>query len=62
MESAGEGMFIYAKLEPYVAQYREQVNPFAFRNAEWMATNSETAKGVLELFRKRVATTLAAQG
>lgn len=62
MESCGEGMFIYAKMEPHIAQYREQINPLAFRNAEWIATNSDAAKRVLELFRKRVATTLAAQG
>jgi hypothetical protein len=61
MESCGEGMYLFAKMEPYVAQYREQINPIAFRNAEWIATNSAAAKRSLELYRKRVETGLAAR-
>ena len=59
MESCSEGMYVYAKVEPYVAQYREQVNPRAFLNAEWVATHSETAKRELERYRRRVQAQLA---
>jgi hypothetical protein len=59
MESCGEGMFLFAKLEPYVAEYRERISPLAFRNAEWISKNSPAALVVLDLFRKRVESTLA---
>lgn len=60
IESCGEGMFLFAKIEPYLAEYRERVSPLAFRNAEWISKNSEGAQLALGLFRKRVETTLAA--
>ncbi len=60
MESCGEGIFLYARIEPYLPQLRE-VNPFAFRNAEWVVTNSDRGKALLELFRARVKTLLAAR-
>lgn len=59
MESCSEGMYVYAKMEPWVASYREQVNPRAFLNAEWIATHSETARRELERYRKRVQARLA---
>lgn len=60
MESCGEGIFLYARIEPYLTQLRE-INPFAFRNAEWVVTHSERGKALLELFRARVQATLAAR-
>lgn len=59
MESCGEGLFLYARMEPYVAQYREKVRPTGFRNAEWIVTHSEAARSLLEHFRKRVEKALA---
>ena len=38
VENSGEGMLLYAKCQPYVERYREEVSPFAFRHAEWAAT------------------------
>lgn len=61
MESCGEGMFLFAKVEPYLAEYRERISPLAFRNAEWISKNSPAALTVLELFRKRVDVALAAK-
>ena len=60
MESCGEGILLYAKVEPYLAQLRA-FNPFLFQNAEWIVAHSERAAKLLELYRKRVATALAAQ-
>jgi hypothetical protein len=60
MESCGEGIFLYARIEPYLDKIRE-LNPFAFRNAEWVVTNSERGKALLELYRKRVQALLAAR-
>lgn len=54
LESCGEGLFLYARVEPYLKVLRE-INPFAFLNAEWVANNSVRGKAALELFRKRIA-------
>jgi hypothetical protein len=59
LESCGEGLFLYARMEPFIKQLRE-TQPFAFLNAEWVAANSPRAKGAMELFRKRVAARAAA--
>jgi hypothetical protein len=60
MESCGEGIFLYARVEPYLVHLRE-LNPFSFRNAEWIVTNSERGAALLELYRKRVKAALAAR-
>lgn len=55
LESTGEGLLLYARIEPWLAEYREHVNPIAFRNAEWVANETEMGRQVMERFRKRVA-------
>jgi hypothetical protein len=60
MESSGEGLLLFTRIEPWLAQYREQVgNPLAFRNAEWIANHSELGRLVAERFRKRMQAHLA---
>lgn len=54
LESNGEGMFVYAKFEPYIEQMREQWNPGAFAKAEWVAKSGELADKILSNFRKRI--------
>jgi hypothetical protein len=54
LESNGEGMFVYAKFEPYIGQMREQWNPRAFEKAEWVAQSGELAEKILTNFRKRI--------
>jgi hypothetical protein len=61
MESCGEGLYLYARMEPYVAQYREKIRANGFRNAEWIVAHSEYAKTLLEHYRARVQATLAAK-
>ena len=58
LESNGEGMFLFAKVEPWLEDYRREVSPLAFRNAEWVAKNTDGGAERLALFRKRVATML----
>lgn len=62
LESCGEGLFLYTRVEPYVTKLREVQNPFAFLNAEWVASTSPRAKAALEVFRKRLAARAAAAG
>jgi hypothetical protein len=61
MESNGEGLLVFAKVEPHLAQYRKDVSPLAFQNAGWVATSTERGRKVLEIFRKRVQAQLAAK-
>lgn len=54
MESNGEGMLLYAKVQPWVGELREKVNPRAFINAEWVATQTEAGKRVFAIFEGRM--------
>ena len=58
-ENKGEGLFLFARVEPYLAQVRAAGNPRAFRNAEWIATETEMGRSILATFRARVAKALA---
>ena len=63
LESNGEGLLLYTRIEPWLAEYRERAgNPLAFRNAEWVANETEMGRTIAEPFRKRVRATLAAAG
>lgn len=62
MESNGEGLLLFSRIEPWLAEYRAQVNATGFRNAEWVATQTETGRQIAERFRKRMQATLAAKG
>jgi len=53
VESSSEGIFVYAKAEPYLTQIREN-NASYFVNAEWVVKHSETARQALERYRARV--------
>jgi hypothetical protein len=54
VENNGEGLLLYARIEPYLAAFRQAASPRAFRNAEWVAANSETGRMLMESYRARV--------
>ena len=58
-ENTGEGLLLFAKLEPYLEDFRKEYSPLAFRNAEWMVETSPEARQRMKLFRKRIAEMLA---
>ncbi|HEY0928841.1 MAG TPA: hypothetical protein VGE27_02885 [Gemmatimonas sp.] len=60
LESNGEGLLLFSRIEPWLEEYRTQVNANGFRNAEWVATNSEMGRAIAERFRKRMQAQLAA--
>lgn len=60
LESNGEGLILYTKVEPWLAEYRAQINPIAFRNAEWVAKETEMGRLLAERFRARVRASRAA--
>ncbi len=53
MESNGEGLLLYIKVEPYLPQLRKDLSALAFVNSEWVTVNTVRGKLLLELFRKR---------
>ncbi len=60
-ENTGEGLFLYAKIEPHLRAFRKQLSPTAFRNSEWLVRKSPVAQERMKLFKQRVAAKLAAQ-
>lgn len=54
MESNGEGLFLFARMEPYVEALRREVAPFVYLNAEWVARETQRGRAQLEVFRARV--------
>ncbi|MGH7510199.1 MAG: DUF4760 domain-containing protein [Gemmatimonadales bacterium] len=54
VENNEEGLFLYARVEPYLDAIRRAGWPRAFRNAEWVVANCETGKMLMEGYRARV--------
>ena len=54
VESNREGMLLFAKVAPYLEQFRKEFSPTAFRNAEWVATQTDVGRTAFALFEKRV--------
>lgn len=61
MESNGEGLFFFAKVAPYLEQFRTEVSPTAFTNTEWIIKNSAVARQRFEMVEKRVKQMVASQ-
>ncbi|MEW5917387.1 MAG: hypothetical protein AB1762_13335 [Gemmatimonadota bacterium] len=61
LESCGEGLYLFAKVKPYLERFRSEVNPLAFQNTEWVSTNTKRGQLLAERFGKRVASALAAR-
>jgi len=59
LESNGEGLFLFARIEPYLAAIRAATSPRAFSKAEWVANSSDLGKAILDTFRARVKKRLA---
>ena len=54
VENNGEGLFLYARIEPYLAAIRQASSPRAFRNAEWVVAHCEAGKSLMESYRPRI--------
>lgn len=55
LESTGEGMVLYAKMEPYIADVRALKTGVQFHNAEWVATQTDAGQKLMERLRPRYA-------
>jgi hypothetical protein len=54
VENTTEGLFLYAKVLPFLPRFRKEVSATAFRNAEWITTQCETGKQRLEMVQGRI--------
>lgn len=61
MESNGEGLLLFAKIHPWLADLRRDVNPAAFRHSEWAATHTQEGRRLFELFLGRIAKVMEAR-
>ncbi|MEO7921532.1 MAG: hypothetical protein ABIT01_18875 [Thermoanaerobaculia bacterium] len=55
LESNGEGFLLFAKVFPYLEQYRKDISPYAFTNAEWATKECVYGRKVFAMFQARVA-------
>jgi hypothetical protein len=61
VENNGEGIFLYAKVKPFIARWRQEMSPTAFQNAEWVVSKTDTGQRYLAMFEQRLAA-MAAKG
>jgi hypothetical protein len=61
LESNGEGLLLFARLEPYVTKIREATSPRALAKAEWIAGATDLGRAIMTTFRARVQKRLAAK-
>jgi len=62
LENNGEGLFLYAKLEPFLPELREAMGPAVMRNCHWAARECPDGKPIYERILGRVAKMAAARG
>ena len=49
VENNGEGLFLFAKVAPYLDQIRANGSPTAFQHLEWAATQTEKGKQIFAM-------------
>lgn len=54
LDSNGEGLLLFARVEPYLEAIRKATSPRSFEKAEWVANSCELGQRFLEIFRARV--------
>ena len=54
LESNGEGLLRFARLQPYLAAIRKATSPRAFEKAEWVSSSCELGGRIVEMFRNRI--------
>jgi len=61
LENNGEGMFLFVKVEPFLDKLRAAGQPYAFRNAEWVAKECPEGRPLYDRIKARVAQLAAAR-
>lgn len=61
LDSNGEGLLLFARVEPFLDAMRKATNARAFSKAEWIANACDVGKTLMEYFRARVQKKLSAK-
>ena len=61
LESNGEGLVVFAKIEPYLGEIRAAKTGVQFANTEWVATQTEAGQKMMERLRLRYQPATAAR-
>ena len=61
MENSNEGIFMYARFQPFLAEWRAQHSPRGFLNCEWVTTNTDLGRELLKFYRDRFDKMLSAK-
>jgi hypothetical protein len=56
LESNGEGLYLFARVAPFLEKYRAEVSAVGFRNSEWVSRETAEGRRLFEVFTKRVKT------
>jgi hypothetical protein len=62
LENNGEGLFLFAKVEPFLGQLRQVSGAATLRNAEWAARECTDGQTIYARIQARVAQLAAARG
>jgi hypothetical protein len=54
IENNGEGLFLFARIEPYLEQIRAATSPNSFKSAEWIARECAETKPLYAGYAARV--------
>ena len=60
VDNSGEGLVYFARAEAYLPQMRAASGPRVLRHTEWIATETEMGRKMIEIARARVAKARAA--
>jgi hypothetical protein len=62
LDTSAEGLFIYARIEPYVDGVRTAAgNPRVLRATQWIATETDIGRQIMDIQRARVKRALEAR-
>jgi hypothetical protein len=54
LETNGEGLFLFARVAPFLEDIRRDASPAAFQNAEWVSKETEIGRRYFAMFSARV--------
>lgn len=54
VENNGEGLFLFAKIQPFLEEFRKENSPTAFQSTEWISQNCEQGKKRFAMIQARV--------
>lgn len=60
VDNNGEGLFLFAKVAPFLERFRKEGSPTAFQHTEWAATQTETGKRRFAMARMRIEQMMSA--